>query len=158
MNKLIQNIAVTAIVFSPLSLISLIEAAAAHHTPGHVSTVSMTGTKKKAKTIKSVKKGKKPVTSQKTAPEDTTAPGATTPTGEMSPSSIKQGGSVESPISKPGTDGKIPTTGSMEPKVPVSIPGGGSAPTGTPGTSVPSVPTVPTVPAVPGSSVPSMPK
>ena len=40
MNKLIQTIALTAVVFSPLSLISLISSAAAHHTSSHVSTVA----------------------------------------------------------------------------------------------------------------------
>ena len=37
MNKLIQSIALTAVVFSPLSLIS---SASAHHTGSHLSTIA----------------------------------------------------------------------------------------------------------------------
>jgi hypothetical protein len=40
MNKLVSTIVLTAVVLSPLSLISSITAAAAHHTRSHVSTVS----------------------------------------------------------------------------------------------------------------------
>jgi hypothetical protein len=40
MNKSIQTIVVTALIFSPLSITSLATSAAAHHTSSHVSTVS----------------------------------------------------------------------------------------------------------------------
>lgn len=40
MNKLVSTIVLTAVVLSPLSLISSITSAAAHHTRSHVSTVS----------------------------------------------------------------------------------------------------------------------
>jgi hypothetical protein len=143
MNKLIQNIAVSAIVFSPLSLIGSIKAASAHHTSSHASTISMTGTKK---TTNPTKKGKKPITGQKTTPGDTTTPPPAIPTGETPPDSTKKGGAVD-PISKPGTDRKIPTTGTNQPNVPVSIPGD------VPSTPVPSLPTT-----VPGTPAPNLPK
>ena len=40
MIKLIQTAVLTAVVFSPLSLVSLISSAAAHHSSSHVSTVA----------------------------------------------------------------------------------------------------------------------
>jgi hypothetical protein len=56
MHKLIQSIALTAIVFSPLTLISLTTSAFAHHTSSHVSTVA-TNTPKTSKA--QMKKDKK---------------------------------------------------------------------------------------------------
>gem|GEM_PF-2765511 len=40
MIKLIQTAILTTVVFSPLTLVSLISSAAAHHTSTHVSTVA----------------------------------------------------------------------------------------------------------------------
>lgn len=40
MNKLIQTIVLTAVAFSPLTLISLATSASAHHTSSHVSTLA----------------------------------------------------------------------------------------------------------------------
>ena len=141
MNKLLQNIVVSAIVVSPLSLISAIEAASAHHTSSHASTISMTGTKK---VTNPPKKSKKPITGQKINPQGTTP--TTTPTGGTRPDSIKKGDAVD-PMSTPGTDGKIPTSGTNQPNVPPSIPGNA------PGTPVPSLPT-----NVPGTPSPNVPK
>jgi hypothetical protein len=56
MNKLIQTILLTAVVSTPLSLISLVTSAAAHHTSSHVSTVSVAITKTRKKRIKKAKK------------------------------------------------------------------------------------------------------
>jgi hypothetical protein len=55
MNKLIQAIVLTTVVVLPLSLISLVTSAAAHHTASHVSTVAMSN----SKTNKMRAKGKK---------------------------------------------------------------------------------------------------
>ena len=58
MNKLIQTIALGAVVLSPLSIIGTVIAADAHHTSSHVTTVATTIAKPaKAK----MKKGKKTI-------------------------------------------------------------------------------------------------
>ena len=59
MIKIIQTIVLTAVVFSPLSLISLATSATAHHTSSHVSSVAVAATQTRKK---AVKKGKKPAT------------------------------------------------------------------------------------------------
>jgi hypothetical protein len=56
MNKLIQTIALSAVVFSPLTLISLATSAAAHHTSSHVSTVAVTTPNLRKVRIKNSKK------------------------------------------------------------------------------------------------------
>jgi hypothetical protein len=155
MNKLIQTIALSAVIISPLSLISSIESAAAHHTPSHVSTtaVKMTqATKKKTKKAP-VKGSKKPMTNgtsnKKPADTDATTPsGATPSTGDsqMNPTTqpTTNPDAVPSSKGKPsnsGTDSELPKSGTNNtlPGTPASIPG--SVPAN--GTSVPSVPSVP---------------
>jgi ABC-type transporter MlaC component len=56
MYKLIQTIALTAVIFSPLSLISLVTSANAHHTHSHVSTVAKNTIKTRQAPIKKNKK------------------------------------------------------------------------------------------------------
>ena len=161
MNKLIQTLVLTAVVFSPLSLIASISAATAHHTASHVSTVALEGTKTpKAK----MKKGKKSVTtgSSKKKPAATdatmTKPDASMPAGtdsQMKPtkpdtgvpsSKVKPNGAVmDGSMAKPASTLKVPTSGTSLPSTPTSIPSGVSTPTGIPsGMSKPSVPSLPT--------------
>ena len=70
MIKIIQTIVLTAVVFSPLSLISLATSATAHHTSSHVSTLAVATTKTPKK---GVKKGKKQTTSGTTQKKPRTA-------------------------------------------------------------------------------------
>lgn len=56
MHKLIQPIVLTAVIFSPLSLISLVTSANAHHTPSHVSTLTKNTIKIRQIPIKKDKK------------------------------------------------------------------------------------------------------
>ncbi len=157
MNKLIQTIVLTAVVFSPLSLLSLVTSAAAHHTLSHTATVSLAG--KKKPTVKN-KKSKKSntssgVTDKKTTGTDeapsTQSPATGAPTGDSSP--VKTGDPYKTPPTAiPGTKSdpsgadsmskpdsiKVPTSGaptgapSTAPSVPNSIPGGTPAPGGSP--------------------------
>jgi hypothetical protein len=149
MHKLIQTIALGAVVLSPISIIGLATAAEAHHTGSHVSTVSIATTQTKPKT----KKGKKPTTGTMKKP----GAGATTTSPMGTP------GMDPSTKVKPATpDATIPSTkinpngagvdGSTKPntiKVPTSDT---TAPTGTPGSvanpagsmSNPTTPNVPT--------------
>lgn len=62
MHKLIQTIVLTAFIFSPLSLISLVTSANAHHTPSHVSTVAKNTIKIRQAPIKKDKKSTMNVT------------------------------------------------------------------------------------------------
>ncbi len=86
MIKVIQTIALATMVFSPLSLISLISSATAHHTSSHVSTVSVTTTKASNKKIK---KGAKPAATannhQQPAPNAMTQLPTTMPLSESMP-------------------------------------------------------------------------
>ncbi len=57
MNKLIQSIIISAVVIAPLSSLALIADATVHHTPSHVSTVSVetTRTRRKTKKVKKIR-------------------------------------------------------------------------------------------------------
>jgi hypothetical protein len=83
MNKLIQSIIVSAVVLAPLSSLGLAASAIAHHTPSHVSTVSIETirTRRKVKQVKKIrttsvkakkrviKASKKKIVSQDSQPE-----------------------------------------------------------------------------------------
>jgi hypothetical protein len=161
MHKLIQTIALGAVVLSPLSLISLATAAAAHHTSSHVTTVATTTTQTKPK----MKKGKKTTTNgvikKKPAAIDptTTQPETSTPSGETTPMKVKpampdttmpsskinpNGAGVNGSL-KPNTNIKVPTSGT---NIPTTTPGGVADPAGG-SMSKPSVPSVPSIPSVP---------
>ena len=154
MNKLIQTIVLTAVVFSPLSLLSLITSAAAHHTPGHVSTVAIETTIAAKKNKNKVRTGKKPLTTGSTkkkpaSTDATTQPETGMPSGVDSPmptkpttkpetseprSKVKQiDPTIDGGMKKPGTDMKVPN----------SLPGSVSTPTGVPSVK-PALPTLPT--------------
>ena len=136
MNKIIQTIALTAVVFSPLSLISLVTSATAHHTSSHVASVAVATTKTRKK---AVKKGKQPAATgtsqQKPANDATNQPPTGMPSSEsipakstnpdLSPDKMKPSGTI-SP--KPGTS-EIPPAGSGVPTNPI------------PGSSTPTIPT-----------------
>ncbi|WP_373544813.1 hypothetical protein [Chamaesiphon sp.] len=90
MNKLIQTIALTAVVFSPLSLISLISSATAHHTSSHVSTVAteISQTTKKKSTKSQMSGKKKPMSgmgNKKPATGAASDSGMTSPSGSDTP-------------------------------------------------------------------------
>jgi hypothetical protein len=162
MNKLIQTLVLTAVVFSPLSLIASISGARAHHTAAHVSTVALEGTKTTKAKMK--KKGKKSMTtsSSKKKPAATdatmTKPDTSMPAGtdsQMKPtkpdtgvpsSKVKPNGAVmDGSMAKPASTLKVPTSGTSLPSTPTSIPSGVSTPTGIPSDmSKPSVPSLPT--------------
>lgn len=153
MIKIIQTIVLTAVVFSPLSLISLVTSATAHHTSSHVSSVAVATTQTRKK---GVKKGKRPATTgtnqQKPATDATTQPPAGMPSSEpvpakstnpdLSSDKMKPSGTI-SP--KPGTT-EIPPAGSGAPAG-SGIPAGSGVPTNPiPGSSTPTIPT--TVPPI----------
>lgn len=56
MRKLIQSIALSTVVFSPLALISFTTSAEAHHTRSHVSTVAVQTTNPRKVKISNSKK------------------------------------------------------------------------------------------------------
>jgi hypothetical protein len=149
MNKLIYTIVLTAVVFSPLSLISLVTSAAAHHTSSHASTIALETTKarkKKIRTKQGVKSTTTGIRKQKPAATDaTTQP----PVGEAMPdkSTKPTTAAPESKIKTNGTgvDGSMPNPDKM-----IKVPGTGvpTLPSGasTPDVSKPSLPTVPKLP------------
>jgi hypothetical protein len=161
MNKLIQAIVLTAVVFSPLSLLSLITSATAHHSDSHVSTISMESSIARKKKKNKLKAGKKPMTTGSTKKKPASADATTTPPETGMPSGVDSpmpnkptpkpdisapgakvkpiDPTVDGSMTKPGTEMKIPTSGT--PNVP-TIPGG-STPTGVPSVK-PTLPTLPT--------------
>jgi hypothetical protein len=160
MNKLIQTIVLTAVVFSPLNLISTIASATAHHNSSHVSTVAMETTKAKKK-IK-MKKGKKPMTTgsmkKKPAATDATMTQPATgmpPSGDsMKPTTkpdtvpstkVKPNDTgTDSSMVKPSSKIKAPTAGTSLPSIPTSTPTGVSTPSTVPNITKPSLPSLPT--------------
>jgi hypothetical protein len=136
MIKIIQTIVLTAVVFSPLSLISLATSATAHHTSSHLSTVAAKTTQTRKKPVK---KGKKPATTgtsqQKTTPDMKTQPSEGMPSSgsapvkptnpDLSTDKTKPSGTI---APKPGTS-DIPPAGSSLPTNPI------------PGSSTPTLPT-----------------
>jgi hypothetical protein len=148
MNKLIQTIVLTAVVFSPLSLLSLVTSAAADHSHSHASTVSLAGKKKPALRNKKGKKSnttgvtnKKPAATDEAPSSQSPATGA--PTGDST--QIKTGDPAKMPpASIPGT--KSEPNGADQKMSP-----SGNAPTGTPAPAgAPGVPS-----SIPGGAAPS---
>jgi hypothetical protein len=140
MIKIIQTIFLTAVVFSPLSLIGLVTSATAHHSSSHVSTVATATTTTRKKRIK---KGKKRTTSgtlqQKSTPDATNQLPAAVPSSESVP--VKPNKPDISNPDKMNPSGVItPKPGSTE------IPPAGSV-----------VPNVPSVPSVPATGTPTVP-
>ncbi len=172
MNKLIQTIFLSAVICSPLSLLSLVESAAAHHTSSHVSTVSVSIARRKTKRVrtgakKRVRSGatkRTNTSSQQKKPAEPAADtqpdmgGVTTPepiqsrpTGKPAPtgpdSKIKPiDPSLGNPTSTPGADIKLPNPGAGTPSVPVLTPGGIPNPAGnTPSIPKPNLPSLPNI-------------
>lgn len=137
MIKIIQSIVLTAVVFSPLSLISLATSATAHHTSSHVSSVAVAATQTRKK---GVKKGKKPATTgtsqQKTTPDAKTQP----------PEGMSSSESMPVKPAKPDASApdKMKPSGATAPK-----PGSTEMP--------PSGSGMPSTPTVPGSGTPTLP-
>ena len=138
MIKIIQTIALTAIVFSPLSLISLVTSATAHHNSSHVSTVAVATTKvPKKKRKKGVKPASTDTNQQQPAPDAITQPPATMPSVPVNPT-------------QPDASSDNMKRGTIKPKPgSIEIPPAGSSVPGTPG--------VPGMPTVPGSGTPTIP-
>jgi hypothetical protein len=137
MIKIIQTIVLTAVVFSPLSLISLVTSATAHHTSSHVSNVAVATTQTRKK---GVKKAKKPATTgnsqKKPATDATTQPPEGMPSSESMPVKPTKPDTSSSDKMKPsGVIAPKPSSTEMPPA----------------GAGVPSAPTVP------GSSTPTIP-
>ena len=137
MIKTIQTIVLTAVVFSPLSLMSFVTSATAHHTSSHVSSVAVATTKAAKKKVKKVTKPmtngssqKKPATDAKTQPPEGM------PSSESMPAKPTQPDTSSSDKMKP--------TGVITPK-----PGSTEMPPA--GAGIPSTPTIP------GSSTPTIP-
>ena len=140
MIKIIQTIVLTAVVFSPLSLISLVTSATAHHSSSHVSTVAVATTKTRKKRVK---KGKKRATvgttQRKPATEATTQPPDAMPSSEslpvkptkpdasidkMKPSGVvtPKPGNIEMPPAGSGVPGTPTVPGSGAPTIPTTLP------------------------------------
>ena len=152
MIKTIQTIALTAIVFSPLSLISLVTAATAHHSSSHVSNISIADTKTRKKGAKKVKPPAATGTSeQKPAPDAMTQPPATMPGSESVPVKPTP---PDTSIDKMNPSGVVtPKPGSSD------IPPAGNLPSNPSVPGTPSIPGTPSVPGTPasGSSTPTTP-
>ena len=128
MIKIIQTIALTAIVFSPLSLISLITSATAHHTSSHVSNISVaTTTARKKKKSNRATPAPAGTNQRQPAPDAITQPPATMPSVPVNPtqpdaSNDKMKRGTITP--KPGST-EIPPAGSAVPGMP-TVPGSGT--------------------------------
>jgi hypothetical protein len=150
MNKLIQTIVLTAVVFSPLTLLSLVTSAVAHHSNSHVSTLALSG--KKKQNIKN-SKGKKTATpagaADKKPVANEEAPSPQSPATGMppgDPNPIKTGDPLPTnPVSTPGTKSVDPAIEKQNGiKVPAAndIPAGNNVPSNMP----------PTAPGLPSSA------
>ena len=151
MIKIIQTIVLTAVVFSPLSLISLATSATAHHSSSHVSSVAVATTQARKK---SAKKGKKPATTgtsqRKTTPDATAQPSEVMPSSGSTPvNPAKPDMSSPDKMKPSGTVSPTPSSSDMPPS------GSGMPPSGT-GTP-PSGSGMPSTPTVPGSGTPTLP-
>lgn len=171
MNKLIQTIALTLVVFSPVSLITLITSAAAHHTPSHVSNLAVqTNINRKKKKVRTprvtgkkiVPSGamkKKPAATDATAPQPNgmpangSAPPAklptklpnkptnSSPTSKVKPIDPTMG----NPTAKPGSTTKLPDVSPGTPSIPLATPGSVPNPAGiNPSLPRPNLPNLPT--------------
>jgi hypothetical protein len=142
MNKLIQTIVLTAVVFSPLSLLSLVTSAAADHSHSHASTVSLAGKKK-------------PKLKNKKRQKSTTSSGVT----DKKPAATGEAPSIQSPATgAPTVDSAPIKTGDPAKMPPASIPGTKGEPNGTDQKVSPSGSGAPTgAPSSAPSSAPGMP-
>jgi hypothetical protein len=173
MNKIIQTIALTLAIVSPLSAIGSIAPAAAHHTDSHVSTVSIEANlsrRKKKTRVPATKPKSTGVVKKKTVtPNATTNPATGIPqpetnlppkkipvkpanptnpakTAPVSNSRIKPiDPRVGNPTAKPGSNTKLPSTDTGVPSIPLPTPGDVPNPAG----DAPSIPrtTIPNLPA-----------
>jgi hypothetical protein len=167
MHKLIQSIALTMAVFSPLNLITLVTPAAAHHTPSHVNNISAQinvrskkkkvksprTTIKKKRTTDTMKMKKKPAASGTAAPpaempinnsspqfKPSIKPQTTTPTSKIRPIDPRLGNPT-----KPGTTTKLPDPSPSIPSIPLPTPGSVPNPAGNaPSLPRPNLPNLPT--------------
>ena len=171
MNKLIQTISLTMVVFSPLTLITLPPSAIAHHTASHLSTVAIeTSIPKKQRRVKRLRKSTAPKatrmmkpkatapatmqpgtgmsSSESTPPAKTTTPvrPAATP-AQLSPSSKvkKIDPMLTNPSLKKGGVTQLPPANGGVPNIPLDLPGSVPNPAG----NTPSIPR-PNIPNVPG--------
>jgi hypothetical protein len=168
MNKLIQTIALTLVVFSPVSLITLITSAAAHHTPSHVSNLAIQTNvarkKKKVRTPRVTGKKisptgamkKKPAATGATAPQPETgipANGSTSPVklptkpiNSLPTSKVKPiDPTMGNPTAKPGSTTKLPDASPTTPSIPLATPGSVPNPAGiNPSLPRPNLPNLPT--------------
>jgi hypothetical protein len=133
MNKLIQSITISAVVIAPLSSLALIADATMHHTPSHVSTVSLettrTRTKKKkirnTANIKAKKQVIKPdrkkavsVKAKSSAPTMTPAPREfSQPKNPQAPQTIPVPPTVPTPSTSPQSSAPTPLLNSIDPKL-----------------------------------------
>jgi hypothetical protein len=170
MNKIIQTIALTLVILSPLSAIGSIFPAAAHHTESHVNTVSIEtnlSRRKKKTRLPATKPNRTGTVKKKTiTPNATTDPATGVPqpetsfpakripvkpatptkTAPASNSRIKPiDPRVGNPTAKPGSNTKLPSTNSGVPSIPLPTPGDIPNPAG----DAPSIPrtTIPNLPA-----------
>jgi hypothetical protein len=170
MNKIIQTIALTLVILSPLTTIGSSEPAAAHHTESHVNTVSIEanlGRRKKKTRVRVTKPNRTGTVKKKTVTPDATTVPATgipqpetnippqrlpakpanpTKTPPVSNSRIKPiDPRVGNPTAKPGSNTKLPSTDSGIPSIPLPTPGDVPNPAG----DAPSIPrtTIPNLPA-----------
>jgi hypothetical protein len=170
MNKLIQSIIISAVVIAPLSSLGLIADATTHHTPSHVSTVSVetTPTSRKTKKVKKIQKkasikAKKQVikhSNQKAVStgEKPSSPATMTPSpGESSkpktPSTSPESSAptqplkstldpmLGNPIKKPSSDVVLPNAAAGTPTIPVFSPGSIANPMGDNSIPNPNLPT-----------------
>jgi hypothetical protein len=170
MNKIIQTIALTLVILSPLSAIGSIPPAAAHHTESHVNTVSIEtnlSRRKKKTRVPATKPRRTGTVKKKTVtPAATKDPATGIPqpetnvppqripvkpanpnkTAPVSNSRIKPiDPRVGNPTAKPGSNTKLPSTNSGVPSIPLPTPGEIPNPAG----EAPSIPrtTIPNLPA-----------
>jgi hypothetical protein len=140
MNTLIQRLALATIVSTPICAISIADAATAHHTGSHVSTLAIATTQSSKKTKKTTGAKKTTTDSMKKKSTDTTTPSSTTPDATT-------GGSMG------GSTGTIvPTGGITLPGSKNQTPRSGTSKTGSPSTTPVTTPaTDPSINKVPGT-------
>jgi hypothetical protein len=178
MNKLIQSIILSAVVLAPVSSLDLFADATMHHTPSHVSNISLEVThtrqtphkhrkyrKVRVRVKKSVTKrspSQKPISREQAPSEPTTTipipiPSTSTPPkfipltpGNFPPTTeLKQIDPIMgNPVNSPSPNVPLPNPASGIPTIPLSIPGGIPNPSGD--TSIPN-PNLPI--SLPGGSI-----
>ena len=110
MNKLIQTICLTMVVFSPLTLISLVTSASAHHTASHLSTVAMeTSMGKKRKRVKRLRNSNTPKATRRMKPKAAAPATKVEPETGMSPSDSTPPATT-APVKPPATTAPVEPT------------------------------------------------